>query len=45
MIKMRLKLAYQRVIKVAMLVTFICMIGLAAIAKPMIVVLIGENGW
>ena len=41
--KERLKLAYQRVIKVAMLVTFICMIGLAAIAKPMIVVLIGEK--
>ena len=41
--KVRLKLAYQKVIKVTMLVTFCCMLGLAAIAKPMILVLIGEQ--
>lgn len=41
--KARLKLAYQKVIKVTMLVTFCCMLGLAAIAKPMILVLIGEQ--
>ena len=41
--KERLKLAYQRVIKVTMLITFVCMLGLAAIAKPMILVLIGEK--
>lgn len=41
--KPRLKLAYQKVIKVTMLVTFCCMLGLAAIAKPMILVLIGEQ--
>ncbi len=37
----RLKLAYQRVIKATMLVTFACMLGLAAIAKPLILLLIG----
>lgn len=41
--KERLKMAYQKVIKVTMLVTFTCMLGLAAIAKPMIIVLIGEK--
>lgn len=41
--KERLKMAYQKVIKVTMLVTFTCMLGLAAIAKPMILVLIGEK--
>lgn len=39
--KARLKAAYQKVIKVTMLVTFCCMLGLAAIAEPMIVTLIG----
>lgn len=39
----RLKMAYKKVIKVTMLVTFSCMLGLAAIAKPMILVLIGEQ--
>lgn len=41
--KARLKSAYQKVIKVTMLVTFCCMLGLAAIAEPMIVTLIGEQ--
>ena len=41
--KMRLKYAYKKVIKVTMLVTFCCMLGLAAVAKPMILVLIGEQ--
>lgn len=39
----RLKNAYRRIIKVTMLVTFSCMLMLAAIAKPMIIVLIGEK--
>lgn len=39
----RLKLAYKRVIKTTMLVTFVCMLGLAAVAKPMVLVLIGEK--
>lgn len=42
--KERLKQAYRRVIKVTMLITFVLMLGLAAIAKPMILVLIG-NKW
>ena len=42
--KSRLKTAYKKVIKVTMLVTFCCMLGLAAIAEPMIVTLIG-NQW
>lgn len=41
--KARLKLAYQKVIKVTMLVTFCSMLGMAAIAKPMILLLIGEQ--
>lgn len=41
--KIRLKSAYQKVIKVTMLVTFCCMLGLASIAEPMIVTLIGEQ--
>lgn len=41
--KVRMKQAYRRVIKVTMLVTFTLMLGLAAIAKPMILVLIGEQ--
>ena len=41
--KMILKYAYKKVIKVTMLVAFCCMLGLAAIAKPMILVLIGDQ--
>lgn len=41
--KERLKQAYRKVIKTTMLVTFPCMLGLAAVAKPMILVLIGEQ--
>lgn len=41
--KVRLKYAYKKVIKVTMLVTFCCMLGLAAVAKPMILFLIGEQ--
>lgn len=39
----RLREAYRRVIKVTMLVTFACMLGLAAVAKPLLVILIGEK--
>ena len=39
----RLKTAYQRVIKTTMLPTFVLMYGMAAVAKPMIIVLIGEK--
>lgn len=39
----RLKDAYRRIIKVTMLVTFVLMLGLAAISRPMILVLIGEK--
>lgn len=41
--KERLKQSYKKVIKITMLVTFVLMLGLAAIAKPMILVLIGEK--
>jgi O-antigen/teichoic acid export membrane protein len=39
----RLKEAYRKVIKVTMLITFACMLGLAAVAKPLILILIGEK--
>lgn len=39
----RLREAYRRVIKTTMLITFACMLGLAAVAKPLIVILIGEK--
>lgn len=39
----RLRDAYRRVIKTTMLITFACMLGLAAVAKPLIVILIGEK--
>lgn len=39
----RLLSAYRRVIKTTMLITFACMLGLAAVAKPLIVILIGEK--
>lgn len=41
--KERLKEGYRRVIKVTMLVTFVLMLGLAAVSKPMIQVLVGEQ--
>lgn len=41
--KERMKEAYRRVIKVTMLITFIMMLGLAAISRPMIEVLIGRQ--
>lgn len=41
--KKRLKEAYRKVIQLTMLITFVCMLTLAAIAKPMIIVLIGEQ--
>lgn len=41
--KERLKQAYRRVIKVTMLVTFTLMLGLAAVSKPMIQVLVGDQ--
>lgn len=41
--KGRLKEAYRRIIKPTMLVTFVCMLGLAAVAQPMILTLIGEK--
>lgn len=41
--KERLKSGYKRIIKITMLVSFVLMLGLAAIAKPMILVLIGDK--
>lgn len=41
--RVRLKLAYQRVIKTTMLPTFVLMLGMAACAESMIQVLIGEQ--
>jgi O-antigen/teichoic acid export membrane protein len=41
--KIRLKSAYQRVIKATMLPTFVLMLGMAACAKSLILVLIGEQ--
>ena len=39
----RLRDAYRKVIKSTMLVTFACMLGLAAVAKPLLIILIGEK--
>lgn len=39
----RLKQAYKKVIKSTMFITFVLMLGLAAIAKPMVLVLIGDK--
>lgn len=39
----RLKEGYRRIIRITMLVTFTCMLGLAAVAKPLIVLMIGEK--
>ena len=41
--KERLKFGYKKVIKVTMLVTFCCMLGLAAVSKAMIITLIGDQ--
>jgi len=41
--RMRLKSAYQRIIRNTMLPTFVLMIGMAACAKPMVLCLIGEK--
>lgn len=41
--KQRLKDAYKKIIKSTMLFTFVLMLGMAAIAKPMIITLIGEK--
>lgn len=41
--KERLKMGYKRIIKVSMLVAFVFMLGLAAVAEPMVVTLIGEQ--
>lgn len=41
--KERLKSGYKRIIKITMLVSFVLMLGLVAIAKPMILVLIGAK--
>lgn len=39
----KLKSGYRKMIKSTMLITFICMLGLASIAKPMVLILIGEK--
>jgi O-antigen/teichoic acid export membrane protein len=39
----RLKQAYRRVIKTTMLISFACMLGLAAVARPLILILVGEK--
>lgn len=41
--KIRLKLAYKKLIKTSMLVSFILMLGMATCAKSMILVLVGEQ--
>lgn len=41
--KQRLKTNYQKIIRTTMYITFILMIGMAAIAKPMILTLVGEK--
>lgn len=39
----KLKVAYKKIIRSTMFVTFILMLGMAAVAKPMILTLIGEK--
>lgn len=39
----RLREAYRKVIKTTMLITFACMLGLAAVARPLIIILIGDK--
>lgn len=41
--KFRLKINYQRLIRSTMFITFTLMLGLASIAEPMIITLIGEK--
>lgn len=41
--KERLKYAYRKVIKLTMFAAFLLMLGLAAVAKPMVCVVIGEK--
>lgn len=41
--KERLKNGYKRIIKVSMLITFTLMLGLTAVAKPLVLALIGEQ--
>lgn len=40
--KPRLKINYQRLIRSTMFITFVFMLGMAAVAEPMIITLIGE---
>lgn len=39
----KLRTAYTQIIKITMFITFVLMLGMSAIAKPMIVTLIGEQ--
>ena len=39
----RLREGFRKIIKSTMLVSFTCMLGMAAVAKPMIILLIGEK--
>ena len=39
----KLKFAYQKLIRSTMLITFVLMLGMAAVAKPMILTLIGDK--
>lgn len=41
--KERLKTGYKRIIKLSMLVTFVLMLGIAGVAKSMILVLVGDQ--
>lgn len=38
-----LKQVYRRVIKTTMFITFVCMFGLVVVAKPLVIILIGEK--
>jgi teichuronic acid exporter len=40
---LQLKAAYKKLIKSTMLITFVLMLGLAAVAKPIVITLIGEK--
>jgi teichuronic acid exporter len=39
----KMKMAYKKLIKTTMLITFVLMMGMAAIAEPMVITLIGEH--
>ena len=41
--KIRLKDAYRRIIRITMLTSFVLVLGMGAVAKPMVLVLIGEQ--